>query len=91
MVIPSRISDSVLAHAGKYRSKARIPALTYLHWANHVGHDDRFEQLEDTADPEGVHHTILSTHGWSQELEIITGRAARRMHLHIPPLPRKRL
>jgi len=36
LVVPSRISDSVLSYAGKYRSKARIPALTYLHWANHV-------------------------------------------------------
>ncbi|RXK36687.1 myotubularin [Tremella mesenterica] len=34
LVVPSRISDSTLVYAGKYRSKARIPALTYLHWAN---------------------------------------------------------
>ncbi|KAK4688239.1 myotubularin-related protein 6/7/8, partial [Tremellales sp. Uapishka_1] len=36
MAVPSRISDSVLSYAGKYRSKGRIPALTYLHWANHA-------------------------------------------------------
>ena len=36
LVVPSRISDNVLSYAGRYRSKARIPALTYLHWANHV-------------------------------------------------------
>ncbi len=36
MVVPAKISDAVLVYAGKYRSKARIPALTYLHWANHV-------------------------------------------------------
>ncbi|WWD22800.1 hypothetical protein CI109_107294 [Kwoniella shandongensis] len=36
LVIPSRISDSTLAYAAKYRSKARIPALTYLHWANNA-------------------------------------------------------
>ena len=36
MIVPSRISDSVLSHAGKYRSKGRIPALTYLHWGNYV-------------------------------------------------------
>ncbi|KAJ9118924.1 hypothetical protein QFC24_005888 [Naganishia onofrii] len=36
LVVPSRISDAVLAYACKYRSKARIPALSYLHWANHV-------------------------------------------------------
>jgi hypothetical protein len=34
LVVPTRISDSVLAYAAKYRSKARIPALSYLHWAN---------------------------------------------------------
>ncbi|WVQ82625.1 hypothetical protein IAT38_004757 [Cryptococcus sp. DSM 104549] len=34
IVVPSRISDSTLLYAGKYRSKGRIPALTYLHWAN---------------------------------------------------------
>lgn len=36
LVVPSRISDAVLAYSSKYRSKARIPALSYLHWANHV-------------------------------------------------------
>jgi myotubularin-related protein 6/7/8 len=36
LVVPSRISDSVLTYAGKYRSKGRIPVLTYLHWANQV-------------------------------------------------------
>ncbi|OXG35166.1 myotubularin [Cryptococcus neoformans Ze90-1] len=36
LVVPSRISDSTLMYAGKYRSKARIPALTYLHWANNA-------------------------------------------------------
>ncbi|KAH7889577.1 protein-tyrosine phosphatase-like protein [Phlebopus sp. FC_14] len=34
LVVPTRISDSTLQYAAKYRSKARIPALTYLHWAN---------------------------------------------------------
>ncbi|TKY87075.1 hypothetical protein EX895_003752 [Sporisorium graminicola] len=36
MAVPSRISDTTLSYAAKYRSKARIPALTYLHWANHA-------------------------------------------------------
>ncbi|KAG6333230.1 hypothetical protein ID866_5865 [Astraeus odoratus] len=35
LVVPTRISDSTLQYAGKYRSKCRIPALTYLHWANY--------------------------------------------------------
>ncbi|WVQ94263.1 hypothetical protein IAU59_001342 [Kwoniella sp. CBS 9459] len=34
MAVPTRISDSTLSYAAKYRSKARMPALTYLHWAN---------------------------------------------------------
>ncbi len=36
MAVPSRISDTTLSYAAKYRSKARVPALTYLHWANHA-------------------------------------------------------
>ncbi|KZV71863.1 phosphatases II [Peniophora sp. CONT] len=35
MVVPTRISDATLQYAVKYRSKGRIPALTYLHWANY--------------------------------------------------------
>ncbi|KAG0099489.1 hypothetical protein BGZ93_007364 [Podila epicladia] len=34
IVVPTRISDTVLAYAAKHRSKARIPALSYLHWNN---------------------------------------------------------
>lgn len=34
LVVPTRISDATIRYASKYRSKARIPALTYLHWAN---------------------------------------------------------
>ncbi|PYH94999.1 protein phosphatase [Aspergillus ellipticus CBS 707.79] len=32
--IPSNISDNTLNHAGKYRSRARVPVLTYLHPVN---------------------------------------------------------
>ncbi|KAI0310647.1 protein-tyrosine phosphatase-like protein [Amylostereum chailletii] len=35
LVVPTRISDATLQYALKYRSKGRIPALTYLHWANY--------------------------------------------------------
>lgn len=35
LVVPAHISDSTLTYAAKYRSKARIPALTYLHWSGH--------------------------------------------------------
>ncbi|GAM90275.1 hypothetical protein ANO11243_083170 [Dothideomycetidae sp. 11243] len=34
LVVPSTVSDNVLKHGGSYRSKARIPALTYLHPVN---------------------------------------------------------
>ncbi|KAI8990306.1 protein-tyrosine phosphatase-like protein [Pilobolus umbonatus] len=34
LIVPSKISDNVLNYAAKYRSKARIPALSYLHWHN---------------------------------------------------------
>jgi myotubularin-related protein 6/7/8 len=34
LVVPTSISDNVLNYAGKYRSKVRIPALTYLHPIN---------------------------------------------------------
>ncbi|KAM0791135.1 hypothetical protein ACM66B_005621 [Microbotryomycetes sp. NB124-2] len=34
IVVPSRISDTTLSYAVKYRSKGRIPGLVYLHWAN---------------------------------------------------------
>ncbi|PYI11193.1 phosphatases II [Aspergillus sclerotiicarbonarius CBS 121057] len=32
--VPSSISDNTLNHAGKYRSRARVPVLTYLHPVN---------------------------------------------------------
>lgn len=36
MVVPTRISDNTLQYAAKYRSKCRIPVLTYLHRTNFV-------------------------------------------------------
>ncbi|OSD08378.1 phosphatases II [Trametes coccinea BRFM310] len=35
LVVPTRISDTTLQYAAKFRSKCRIPVLTYLHWANY--------------------------------------------------------
>ncbi|KAF8586562.1 phosphatases II [Ramaria rubella] len=35
LVVPTKISDTTLAYACKYRSRSRIPALVYLHWANY--------------------------------------------------------
>ena len=34
LVVPSRISDNVLKYAANFRSRARIPTLTYLHPVN---------------------------------------------------------
>ncbi|KAI3405269.2 YMR1 [Candida oxycetoniae] len=34
MIVPSSISDNVLQHAGKFRSKQRIPVVVYKHHAN---------------------------------------------------------
>ncbi|CAG8720546.1 7767_t:CDS:2, partial [Acaulospora morrowiae] len=34
LVVPSKISDNVLNHASKFRSKNRVPALSYLHRYN---------------------------------------------------------
>ncbi|ORY81842.1 protein-tyrosine phosphatase-like protein [Leucosporidium creatinivorum] len=34
IVVPSKISDTTLSYAVKYRSKGRLPGLVYLHWAN---------------------------------------------------------
>ncbi|KAH6594390.1 hypothetical protein BASA50_006637 [Batrachochytrium salamandrivorans] len=36
LAVPSRISDNVLKHIGKFRSKGRIPALSYIHRTNRV-------------------------------------------------------
>ncbi|KAH0583551.1 hypothetical protein H2248_009177 [Termitomyces sp. 'cryptogamus'] len=35
LVVPTKISDTTLQYASKYRSKCRIPTLTYLHWGNY--------------------------------------------------------
>lgn len=35
LVVPTKISDATLHYASRYRSKCRIPVLTYLHWANY--------------------------------------------------------
>ncbi|KAI8607308.1 Myotubularin-like phosphatase domain-containing protein, partial [Chytriomyces sp. MP71] len=36
IAVPSRISDNVLKHAVKFRSKGRIPVLSYIHRTNRV-------------------------------------------------------
>ncbi|MBW0519653.1 hypothetical protein O181_059368 [Austropuccinia psidii MF-1] len=34
LLVPSKISDTTLTYAVKYRSKGRLPVGTYVHWAN---------------------------------------------------------
>ncbi|KAI8634949.1 phosphatases II [Xylariaceae sp. FL1651] len=34
LIVPSKISDNVIKYAGPYRSRSRIPVLTYLHSLN---------------------------------------------------------
>ena len=36
LAVPAKISDVTLRYGKSYRSKARVPALVYLHWANQV-------------------------------------------------------
>ncbi|TIB32633.1 hypothetical protein E3P84_02454 [Wallemia ichthyophaga] len=36
LVVPAKISDSVLNYASRYRSRQRIPTLTYMHWNNNA-------------------------------------------------------
>ena len=36
MIVPERITDNVLKHTGKFRSKSRIPCLSYIHKNNHI-------------------------------------------------------
>jgi hypothetical protein len=36
LLTPSKISDTTLTYAVKYRSKGRLPIGTYVHWANGV-------------------------------------------------------
>ncbi|KAF8623558.1 hypothetical protein AX15_006328 [Amanita polypyramis BW_CC] len=36
LVVPTKMGDTTLQYASKYRSKCRIPAFTYLHWANYA-------------------------------------------------------
>jgi myotubularin-related protein 6/7/8 len=70
LVVPSRIGDAVLQYAAKYRSKARIPALTYLHWANNV----RVSSVLDVfVLISGIYHEIVPAHGRAQRGQVCSG------------------
>lgn len=47
IVVPSKISDTTLSYAVKYRSKGRIPGLVYLHWGNLVRTPNPRSSTED--------------------------------------------
>lgn len=36
LVVPARLSDNVIKHTGKFRSKSRIPVLSYIHSSNNI-------------------------------------------------------
>ncbi|THU82889.1 phosphatases II [Dendrothele bispora CBS 962.96] len=36
LLVPTKISDATLQYASRYRSKCRIPVLSYLHWSNYA-------------------------------------------------------
>lgn len=36
LVVPAHVSDATVTYAGRFRSKGRVPSLTYFHRANHA-------------------------------------------------------
>lgn len=75
LTIPTKISDPTLKYGKSYRSKFRIPALVYLHWANLVRAllppfpvDQRTGGSRSIiCDSPGVHHALLAANGRPQE------------------------
>lgn len=72
MAVPTRISDATLQYAAKYRSKARIPALSYLHWANDASITRCAQPLPGlkqarSVQDEKVVEAIFSSHLYSQQ------------------------
>lgn len=49
LAVPARIGDATLRYGKSYRSKSRIPALVYLHWANLVSIPVRLIILKSNA------------------------------------------
>ncbi|KAK9447823.1 protein-tyrosine phosphatase-like protein [Limtongia smithiae] len=85
LVVPAGIPDSVLAYAGKYRSKARIPTLSYIHALNNCTITRCSQPLvglkqHRSAQDERFIHAIFSTtqvpntYGASQENLIVDAR-----------------
>lgn len=68
LVVPSAVSDNVLKHGGPYRSKVRIPALTYLHPVNNCSITRSSQPLvglfkgKRNAQDERLVQAIFSTH-----------------------------
>ncbi|KAK9235334.1 protein-tyrosine phosphatase-like protein [Lipomyces kononenkoae] len=85
LVVPASVADSVLTYAGRYRSKARIPTLSYIHPLNNctitrcsqplVG----LKQNRSAQDERYIHAIFTTTHvpntyGASQENLIVDAR-----------------
>ncbi|WWC85439.1 uncharacterized protein L201_000302 [Kwoniella dendrophila CBS 6074] len=71
LVIPTKISDSTLSYASKYRSKARIPVLSYLHWANNASITRSSQPMvglknSRSAQDERLVECIFTTHHYSE-------------------------
>lgn len=74
IAVPTRISDAALQYASKYRSKARIPALSYLHWANHASITRCAQPLPGlkqarSVQDEKVVEAIFSSHLYDQQVD----------------------
>ncbi|KAK9322773.1 protein-tyrosine phosphatase-like protein [Lipomyces orientalis] len=85
LVVPAAVADSVLTYAARYRSKARIPTLSYIHPLNNctitrcsqplVG----LKQNRSAQDERFIHAiftttTVPNTYGASQENLIVDAR-----------------
>lgn len=75
LAVPAKISDVTLRYGKTYRSKARVPALVYLHWANLVS-CIIFRRLLSLKVLTGFHHSIFATHGWLEECAVYSRRKA---------------
>lgn len=81
LVVPSKVSDVTLKYGKGYRSKQRVPALVYLHWANLVGILLKFpknsksrDALNGTKFSAGLDHSRLPADGRLEECTLNTRR-----------------
>jgi len=89
LVVPSRIGDAVLQYAAKYRSKARIPALTYLHWANNVSSNDMYRaELMSRHQSHDLHNRWLGSKGLGRhKMNVLSNVSFHHTNLLRIPIP----